>query len=211
VLVVAGVVAGAVVVAAISRSGRNGSEAVATVGDGRVTRAQLELMVEHFHEEADREGRPFPDEGTEALRAVQRRALAFLLYRRRLEVAAARIGVHVSDAEVERRLSGSSGGEEEGATIRATAEAAFTRGTVRAQLLTQRVFERVTADVAVPPAVTRAYYRSHRAIYGGTPFRELAGSIRRQLLAERRNLAMSRWLAKAHRIPADIRDEDLKG
>jgi hypothetical protein len=209
--VVLGVVAVGIVVAAVSRSGGSGSDAVASVGSRRVTRAQLELMVEHFHEEADAEGRPFPDEGTQAFRAVERRALALLIYRRRLELAAGRIGVHVSRAEVERRLSLSTGGEAEGTTLHAKAEAAFARGTVRAQLLTQRVFDRVTAGVAVPPAVTRAYYRSHRPLYGRTPFRELAASIRRQLLAARRNLAMSHWVAKAERIPAKIGDDELKG
>jgi SurA N-terminal domain len=213
-LVVGAVVAAAIaiaVAAALSRSVSTGSDAVATIGGERVTRNQLDLMVEHFHEEADREGRPFPKDGTAAFRVVERRALALLLYRLRLEVAAARIGVRVSATAVQQQVAQATSGEQEGATIRAKAEAAFTRGTVRAQLLTQRVFARVTAGVGVTRSDVRAYYRTHRAIYGRTPFRRLAAPIRQQLLATRRNAAMGRWLARAQRIRAEIRDDDLKG
>jgi hypothetical protein len=204
--------AGAAAIYALVRGGGSGNETVATVGRQRVTREQLDLTVDHFHEEADREGRPFPARGTAAFRAVERQSLQLLLYRARLELAAGRIGVRVSREEVERHVPppAAGGGDEEGPTIRAKAEAAFVRGTVRTQLLTQKVFERVTEGVHVPPAAVRAYYRSHRAIYGRAPFRQLAVSIRRQLVAARRNAVMERWLAKTRRIAADVRDDALK-
>jgi hypothetical protein len=131
----------------------------------------------------------------------------------KLEVAAARLGIRVSDDEVERHLpsrtSGADADAEPGASTKA--EGAFVRSTVRAQLLTQKVFVRVTREVTVPPSTVRAYYRAHRGIYGRAPFRRLATSIRTQLISARRNATMARWLAEARRIPAEIRDSALRG
>ena len=71
-LVVGAVVAAAVIalaVVALVRSGGSGDEAVQTVAGHEITRDDLELAVEHFHEEADREGRPFPASGPAHSRA----------------------------------------------------------------------------------------------------------------------------------------------
>jgi hypothetical protein len=206
-------IAGVAIAAAVSRSGGSGSRVVASVGDQRITRDQLDLTVGHFHEQAEAEGRPFPRAGTRAYRDVERRALALLLDRAKLAVAAGRIGIHVSNDEVEHHLPTAQGGPDadEGPAVRTKAEAAFVRGTVRAQLLTEKVFRRVTREVAVSPAAVRAYYSAHRAIYGRARFSELAISLRRQLVSARRNAAMNRWLAAARRMPAEIRDAALKG
>lgn len=85
-LVVGAVVAAAVValaVVAVVRSGGSGDETVQTVAGHEITREDLELAVEHFHEEADREGRPFPAKGTGGYKAVERIALGLLIDRRR--------------------------------------------------------------------------------------------------------------------------------
>jgi SurA N-terminal domain len=202
----------AVAAVALSRQNDSGGKAVASVAGERVTRRQLDLMVEHFHEEADREGRPFPRRGTAAFRRVERQSLALLLDRAKIEAAATRLGIHVSSARVAQRLAAAGGGEEEGgATIRAQAEGVFRRSTTRAQLVTEAVFAKVTADVRVPPAAVRGYYRSHRTLYGSTPLRKLGVSIRRQLLAARRNEVMTRWLQQARATRVKILDEELKG
>jgi hypothetical protein len=41
-----------------------------------------------------------------------------------------------------------------------------------------------------------AYYGSHRALYGTTPFVRVAPAIRSQLLSARKNAVLTRWLAK---------------
>ena len=42
-----------------------GSSAVAHVGGDEITKKQLDAVVAHFRTEAQREGKAFPDEGTE--------------------------------------------------------------------------------------------------------------------------------------------------
>ena len=194
-----GAVAAAALVVGLLRSG-DSNAVVATVGSTEIRRDQLDLMVEHFHEEADREGRPFPDKGTKAYTEVERAALRLLIDRAAIEAAAARLGVHVTGAEVEDRLAARPGGEsEESGDIRVKAEGAYRRGTARAQLVTERAFAKLTAGIGVSPAAVRAYFERHRRAYGSMSFGHVAPLIRNQLLAARKNAAYGRWLAKIRR------------
>src|SRR4051812_20913494 len=82
-----------------------GEKAVAYVGDTKISREQLDEAVEHFQEEAAREGKDFPAKGTQEREAVRRRLLGLLAYRVRIDRAASRMGVAVSNDNVEQRLS----------------------------------------------------------------------------------------------------------
>lgn len=209
VLVLAAAIAVAVV--AISRSGSGRGAAVAKVGTRTISRHDLQLMVDHFHEEADREGRPFPSDGTKAYDVVRRQALALMVGRAQEELAAAKLGVHVSDSDVARRLASGSG-ESEGATIRAQAEAAFLRSTARTQLVEERVAAKLDAGVRVTRADALAYYRAHPLFYGRQPFSAVRVEITRQLLAARENAVFARWLRHARTATrVEIRDPALKG
>jgi hypothetical protein len=197
-LVVGAVVAAAVIalaVVAVVRSSGSGDKTVQTVGGHKITRDDLELAVEHFHEEADREGRPFPAKGTGGYKAVERIALGLLIDQAAIQAAAARLGVHVSEAQVRARTAGS-GESEEGGGVRVKAEAVFARATARTQLAEEGVARRLTAGLTVPPSAVRAYYQAHRRLYGSTPYARVAPAIRSQLLAQRRNAVLASWLAK---------------
>jgi hypothetical protein len=75
------VAAGAIVAAVRSTGG--GDKTVQTVAGHKITEKDLELTVEHFHEEADREGKPFPAKDTAAYRRVEKIASACSSTRRR--------------------------------------------------------------------------------------------------------------------------------
>ena len=201
VVVVAALIA--VAVTAVVRRGDAASGTVATVADEKITRKQLDLAVDHFHEQADREGRPFPARDTSAYDDVQQQALRYLVALTELEVAAGRLGVHVRDAEVEARVATGGGGEEaEGASIRVQAEAAFVRQAARQQLLKERVYKKVGANVRVSDDEVRAYYASHRRLFGLQSFSTVAASIRGQVTATKQNAAFDRWWSRARRMLA---------
>ena len=122
------------------------NSAVAHVGAASITRDDLDVAVDHFRQEASAEGRPFPNEGTDDFRTVERQALALLVYRSELVQSAEKLGVPVSEAEVTSRMAGTSG-ESEGSE-------AFAHDTVRAQIAYEHVYSKVTAKV--PPARTGA-------------------------------------------------------
>ena len=198
ILVVGAVVAAAVIalaVAAVVRSGGSGNDTVQTVAGREITHDDLELTVEHFHEEADREGRPFPAKGTREYKAVKRIALGLLIDQAAIQAAAARLGVHVSAAQVRARTAGS-GESDEAGDVRVKAEAVFARATVRTQLAKEEAAHSLTAGLTVPPSAVRAYYRAHRKLYSSTPYARIAPAIRSQLLAQRRNAVLTGWLAE---------------
>jgi transposase InsO family protein len=57
----------------------------------------------------------------------------------------------------------------------------------------------VTGGIKVTDAEVRRYYEQHRALYGSQTLGQVREGIRSQLLGERRNAAMKRWLAQVTR------------
>ncbi len=202
------VAAVAVAIAAIVRDNGNGDKTVQTVAGHRIAQNDLELTVEHFHEEADREGKPFPAKGTKGYERVEKIALGLLIDQAAIQAAAARSGIHVTEAQVDARVAARPGESEEGGDVRVKAEAAFTRATERTQLIVEGVSRKLTAGIRVRTTQARAYYRAHRGQYGATPFPRVAASIRSQLLSERRNAVLAGWLAK---VRSDEPRPRLKG
>ena len=164
---------------------------VASVAGHPISREQLDQTIEHFQEEAKNEGRLFPKKGSRQYGSVEKRLLALLVYRKELELAAARLGVRVSDRQVESRLAKSGGTAEK--------DDAFLRGTARSQLVLEAVTRKLTRNLHVTAVEVRSYYTAHRQAYGKTPFAQLRGSIERQLLAQRKNDATARWIGQAQR------------
>jgi len=127
------------VLALAACGGSDANAPVAHVGGETITNGELQQAVDHFKQEADAEGRSFPEQGSAAFRTVQREALGLLVYRAELVQSAEKLGVPVGEAEVTARMT-SSNGENEGSE-------AFARDTVRAQLAYEHVYSKVTADV----------------------------------------------------------------
>jgi hypothetical protein len=184
----------AVAALAFAACGGSSSETLARVGDQKVTAEQVNALVDEATNELRREGKPVPAVGSKGEQALERRALAILVDRARLEQKAADLGVTVSDDEVLERVGAASTAqaEQEG-------NADFVAGQARAQLLYEKLFARVTAGVEVSAGDVRSYYEQHRALYGSRKYGELREGIHNQLLGERRNAAMREWLAQAVR------------
>src|SRR5436309_14356679 len=94
------------ILAGLLLSGGHSNPAVAHVAGQAITRDQLETAVDHFREEAKREGTPVPDEKTARFRALRNRFLGVLVYRAVLSEAAKRLGLGVSNIQVLRRVDG---------------------------------------------------------------------------------------------------------
>ena len=145
--------------AVLAGCGGGGDKAVAHVGGDAVTEKQLDAVVAHFRDEARREGKSFPDEGSPAFRRTRNQLLKLLVYRTELEQAARRLGVTVSDDDVSRRMPAAQNGGEETELSSDT----FPRETVRAQLLFEGIFRRVTRNVKAPTQ-TELSARRNRAM-----------------------------------------------
>lgn len=142
--VVAVLAAGGITAGLLLSSGGNSNPAVAHVGGETITREQLETTVDHFRKAAESEGTPFPDEKSARFRAIRNRLLGVLVYRTELAQAARRLGVHVTNIQVLRRMGPNAEGEEVGSTDR------FQYETVKAQLLFERIYAKVTRGINAP-------------------------------------------------------------
>ena len=142
--VVALLAAGGITAGLLLSGGGHSNPAVAHVGGEAITRDQLDAVVDHFRREANAEGTPFPDEKSARFRTIRNRLLGVLVYRAELAQAARRLGVRVTNIEVLRRMSPSGGGEEGRSTDR------FQYETVKAQLLYERIYAKVTSGVSGP-------------------------------------------------------------
>jgi hypothetical protein len=121
-----------------------GEKPVAHVGKQTIKKEQLEQTVEHFADEAKREGKPFPKEGSPGFDDAEDRLLALLVYRAELADQAETMGLKVDDDVVEKRLE-AGGSAEEGEDKEGKA---FARESVRAQLLYEAIYRKVTAKVS---------------------------------------------------------------
>ena len=184
----------AVAVLALAACGGSSSKTLARVGDQQVTAEQVSALVDEVLNELRQEGKAVPAPGSKGEKAFERQALAILVGRARLEQKAVELGVTVSDDEVLARVGAGSTAEaeQEGNT-------AFVASQARAQLLYEKLFAQVTGGIEVTDADVRRYYGQHRALYGSKTFGEVREGIRNQLLGERRNAMMKRWLAQATR------------
>lgn len=167
--------------------GGSGDPVVAHVAGQGIRKSTVDDAVTHFRTEAKREGHDFPEPGTKRYRAIEQQLLNIVIFRTEYEIAAGRLGVHVTDAQAERRLGASAGGDP------GEGHDAFAVESARQQLLTEGVAAKLTRGISVPLAAARAYYRSNRATYGAASFRSVAASIRAQLLSERKQAALGRW------------------
>jgi hypothetical protein len=143
--------------ALLAGCGGGGDKTVAEVGGQKVTQQQLDALVQHFRREAQLEGKDFPQEGTSTFVQLRNQLLGLLVYRTELQQAANRLGVTISDAEVNERLAAApAGGEEEGDTNGDT----YARDSAEAELLKEGIAAKVTRGVTGKTLAERSARRN---------------------------------------------------
>ncbi len=147
----------ALFLALLAGCGGGGDKTVAEVGGRQVTQQQLDALVQHFRREAQAEGKDFPEEGTGTFLQLRDQLLGLLVYRLELKQGAERLGVKVSDAEVNTRLAAApAGGEEQGDTNGDT----YVRDSVEAELLKEGIAAKVTRGITGKTLAERSARRN---------------------------------------------------
>jgi SurA-like protein len=180
------------------------SEAVAVVGDREVAKRDYETFLEQTRARYRSQGRKLPNPGTPEWTVLKYNLVQFLVRRAQLEQKAKELGIVVTDEQVEDRL----------ATIKKTrfggSEAKFDKllaqrhltlasveGDIRAQIVQERLYAKVTRGVTVSDREVRAYYNDHPNLYGtsrATSFDRVKRAIRQQLLAAKKSDTMTDWV-----------------
>ncbi len=145
---------------------------VAAVGGQLVTKAQFRALMGRAETSYASQKRKFPKAGTNEYENLKGQAVDFLVQRAEFEDEADAMGVRVSDKQVDDRINklikqfygGSQKRYED--TIKAqglTPETA--RDEVKAQLISEELYKKVTDDVNVSDKQIQDYYNTNRSIY----------------------------------------------
>ncbi len=155
--------------------------AVAVVAGTPILRTDFERFFDQAEKAAQAQGREFPDAGTPDYVLLQNQAVDLLIERVELAEEAEALGIEVTDAEVTERLDELKQQYYEGDEQQYQDELeAFgltdenVRADIRDQLISEKIFDEVTADVSVTDADVQAYYDEHQDEFTTADSREVA-------------------------------------
>ena len=147
-------------------------EDAAVVGDDHITRETLDRRMGQAKCSYDLQKKPFPKAGSAEFQAVQQQILQNLVQRAELAQKAPGLGVTVTDAQVEKQLKqikkqyfGGSEQRYKAELKRQCVTDAEVKQDVRANVLSDSIYKKVTADAKVTDADVKTYYDSHQSVY----------------------------------------------
>jgi len=154
--------------------------AIAVVGDKTITKEQFDAFMEQQKKVAESKKQDFPAAGTPEYQAVKDNVVKGLVERQEWELEAEAMGIKVTDQEIETQLNQQK--EQYGLTDEQKYQAelakagitdAQVRDQVRIDILTNKLAEAVTKNVAVTDADVKAYYDSNKSTYEQPESREV--------------------------------------
>jgi foldase protein PrsA len=174
-----------------SSSGDVPSNSVAVVDDRTITKSEFDDLVKYAKRSYDVQKRPFPKVGTQEYAQIRDQAVKFLVQRAQFEVKADELGVDVSDDAVHKRIEEYKKERHKGSDKKFQEELKQqgltedqARGIIRANLIQEAIYNKVTADVKVADKDIKAYYDKNKSQYG-TPETRLV----RHVLVKKQDLA----------------------
>jgi parvulin-like peptidyl-prolyl isomerase len=181
------------------------SDSVAVVGDKQISKADWDALITQTRRNFAATKKPFPKPGTVELASLKTNATQFLIQSSEYQQEADKLGIKVSDKDVDARLSQikkqyygnppgqptATAGQMEKRYQAALKQQGFTDEEVRAgiklQLIRERVFAKVTKDVKVSDNDIKAYYDKHKSQYE-TPAQPESRDVR-HILVKKKALA----------------------
>ncbi len=170
---------------------RLSSNDAAVVGSKPITKDQFQGLMDRAKKSYDVQKRPFPKPGTTEYEQLKGQAVTFLIQRAEFEQEADGMGIKITDDKVNKRIEQLKkqfyGGSEE-RYQKTLAQQGLTKDQakeeVRAQLISEELFKKVTSGVKVSKEEVKAYYNSHKSQYGQPQTREV-----RHILVAKKDLA----------------------
>lgn len=148
------------------------ADAVAVVDGTSITRSSLEELLARAKKSYTAQKREFPKAGTPEYQSLQNQAVAYLVQREEYAREAEDMGIEITDAEIQKELDKvkqdyfqndqkkfEAGLKEQGYTVAALRE------DIDAQLVSKKLYERVTNDVQVTDADLQQHYAENKDQY----------------------------------------------
>ena len=191
--------AGAMLAAGCGSGKKNvGANEVAVVGDRSITKEQFDKVVTQACASYKQQGQKCPEPGTEQYAALRKQAMQFLVQRVEFDQKADELGLKVSDAEVDKQLQkikaqffGKNGQCDAKCEAKYRAEIKKQNLTdeqvhqdVRANVVQNKIYEKVTSDVEVSEKEIDDYYKKNKQQYVQPASRDV-----RHILVKKKSLA----------------------
>jgi SurA-like protein/parvulin-like peptidyl-prolyl cis-trans isomerase-like protein len=153
-------------------SAKLGSADVAVVGSKHVPKSDFDALLAQAKRSFQQQGRKFPKQGTSDYETLKGQAVALLVQQAERQEKAAKMGIEISDKQVDTRLAqikkqyfkGSEKTYKEQLAKQHLTDAQV-REDVRAQLISEAVFNKVSKDVKISDKQVHDYYVAHKSLY----------------------------------------------
>jgi parvulin-like peptidyl-prolyl isomerase len=156
------------------------ADAVAVVDGEEIAKSDFDALIAQAKQSYKNQKRDFPAAGTQEYQTLRNQAVQFLVQREQFEQEAADMDVEITDQQVNARLEQIQkqyfGGDkkkyekqlkEQGLTDRQV------RNDIRAQLVSEKIFEQVTREVKVSDAEVKKYYEENKEQYSQPASRDV--------------------------------------
>jgi len=180
------------------------ADAVASVDGEPIAKTQFDQLIAQAKKSYENQEREFPQAGSQEYQTLKNQAVQFLVQRQQFEQEAEELGIEITDQQVEDRLAQIKKQyfEEDDKKYQAQLKEQGlsdeqVRNDIRAQLVSEKIFEAVTKDVQVSDEDVEAYYNENKANYTQPESREV-----RHILVKTK--------AKADELHAQVTAQDGK-
>jgi foldase protein PrsA len=168
-----------------------GADDVAVAGSEEISKDQFQALLARAKKSYDTNKRPFPKPGTAEYEQLKGQAITFLVNRAEFEQEAEDFGIDITDEKVDKRIDQLKK-QYYGGSDKRYAQALETQALteeqakleVRARLVSEELYKKVTEDVEVTKEEIRNYYDSHKSQYQQAQSREV-----RHILVQKKSLA----------------------
>jgi len=175
----------AALVAVLAGCGGGGSsvssDSVAQVNGENISQQQFNALLAQAKKSYLSQKRKWPAAGTTEYDTLKNQAVAYLVQREEFQQEADKLGVTISDADVEKRLKQIKkqyfGGSEKRYKQQLSKQGLTdtqVRDDIKAQLIQEKIFKKVTNNVKVSDADVKKYYDQHQSQYGTPEQRDVA-------------------------------------
>jgi len=156
------------------------SDAVAVVASDNITKSQFTLLINGTQRQYAARKTPFPKAGTSQYKALQDQTMAYLVQQSELEQKAKGLGVNVSDKDVQARIkqikkqyfAGNEKKYQQQLKAQGLTEPLLALN-LRGQILSEKLYTKVTGDVKISDAEIKTYYDAHKSTYAKAESRDV--------------------------------------
>jgi parvulin-like peptidyl-prolyl isomerase len=177
----------ALAVAVLAGCGGGGSSSklssgdVAVVGGKHISKSDFDALMAQAKQSFQQQGRKFPAQGTQDYETVKSQAVTLLVEQAEREQKAAQMGVTISDAAVAKRLAqikklpyfGGSEKKFDEQLKKQHLTLAQVQEDIRAQLISEAVYNKVTGSVKASQSDIHVYYLAHLSQYSQPETRDV--------------------------------------